>query len=249
MTDRLVKIVVGMPKDGKTEPSAYDNRMDMAFRLGVLQTLSHDGRKEFCGTKFTYPEGQKFSFEHLTAGRVFTPLARERIAELAQDKKADYLFMVDDDMLCPNDLFEQLYKHNVDIVAALAFNRYMPHKPVCYEIKTGYDNVEKKEYFINFPIIDYPRNTLVQCDAVGFGAVLIKMSVFETVKKPWFMTMSGAGEDISFCWKAGKAGVKIYMDTATKLGHLGDPQIIDEQTYDNPANQEMIRGEVDANKK
>lgn len=248
MSDKTVRVVVGLPKDGKTEPSAYDNRMDMVFRMGVLQVLSHTGQKEFLGAKFDYPEGTKFSFERITAGRIFTPLARERIAEQAHDLKADYLFMIDDDMLAGPDIFERLYKHNVDIVAGLAFNRYPPHKPVCYEVKQGYDNVDKKEYFMNFPIIDYPRDTLVQCDAVGFGAVLIKMSVFDKIPKPWFMTMSGAGEDISFCWKAGKEGVKIYMDTATKMGHLGEPEIISETTFDSEANKKMIKGEMDANK-
>jgi hypothetical protein len=246
---KIVRVVVGMPKDGKTEPAAYDNRMDMAYRMGVLQVLSHYGHKEFLGTKFDYPEGIEFSFERVTAGRIFTPLARERIAEEAISKKADYLFMIDDDMLAGPDIFERLYKHDVDIVAGLAFNRYMPHKPVCYEVKSGYDVVEKKEYFVNYPIIDYPRDTLVQCDAVGFGAVLIKTSVFDKVKKPWFMTMSGAGEDLAFCWKAGKEGIKIYMDTATKMGHLGEPQIVSEETYDSPENKKMIKGEMDGNKK
>jgi hypothetical protein len=245
---KTVRVVVGMPKDGKTEPLAYDNRMDMAYRMGVLQVVSDLGMKEFQGAKFDYPEGHKFSFERVTAGRIFTALARERIVEQAIAKKADYLFMIDDDMLAGPDIFERLYKHNVDIVAGLAFNRYAPHKPVCYEVKTGYDALEKKEYFMNYPIIDYPRNTLVQCDAVGFGAVLIKMSVFDKVPKPWFMTMSGAGEDLSFCWKAGKEGIKIYMDTATKMGHLGDPQIISEETFDSPENTAMIKGEMNGNK-
>lgn len=248
MSDKIVRVVVGMPKDGKTEPSAYDNRMDMAYRMGALQVLSHYGKKEFLGTQFDYPDGTKFQFERITAGRVFTPLARERITEEAQKRKADYLFMIDDDMMAGPDIFERLYKHNVDIVAALAFNRYAPHKPVCYEVKTGYDAVEKKEYFMNYPIIDYPRNTLVQCDAVGFGAVLIKMSVFDKVPKPWFMTMSGAGEDLSFCWKAGKEGVKIYMDTATKMGHLGEPQLISEETFDSEENKRMIKEEMNGNK-
>ena len=248
MSNKIVRVVVGMPKDGKTEPSAYDNRMDMVYRMGALQILSHFGKKEILETKFDYPDGTEFIFERITAGRVFTPLARERITEEAQKKKADYLFMIDDDMLSGPDIFERLYKHNVDIVAGLAFNRYPPHKPVCYEVKTGYDALEKKEYFMNYPIIDYPRNTLVQCDAVGFGAVLIKMSVFDKVPKPWFMTMSGAGEDLSFCWKAGKEGIKIYMDTATKMGHLGEPQVVSEETFDSEENKKMIKEEMNGNK-
>jgi hypothetical protein len=153
----------------------------------------------------------------------------------------DYLFMVDDDMICPVDLFERLYKHNVDIVAPLAFGRYPPHKPVIYRLKSGYDVMEKKNYYINYPVLDYPKNTLVECDAVGFGAVLIKTDVLKKLPKPWFMVTSGAGEDIHFCHTAGKAGFKIYADTATKLGHLGTRINITEEIYESSENQKAIK--------
>lgn len=240
---KTVKVLFGLPKDGKTEPKAYDNRMELCFHLGALQALSEHGLKELSGVKFDYPEGVKFEFYIATIGRVFTALARERIADTALSLNADYLFMIDDDMTAPPDLFELLYRHDVDIVAPLAFTRYPPHKPVLYELKNGYDAIENKKYYINYPILDYPRNTLVQCDAVGFGSVLIKTDVFRSMKKPWFMTTSGAGEDIHFCWSAGEAGKKIFMDTSIRLGHLSDPEEITEETFMADKNQEELKGE------
>jgi hypothetical protein len=237
---KTVKVLVGLPKDGKTEPKAYDNRMEMLFHLGVLQTVSQLGLDESMGVKFDIPKNVKFQFHLSTIGRVFTALARERIAEGVLDMGFDYLFMIDDDMIAPQDLFERLYRHNVDIVAPLAFTRLPPHKPVLYRIKTGYDSVEHKDYYINYSVLDYPKDTLVEVDAVGFGAVLIKADVFKTLKKPWFMTTSGAGEDIHFCWQATKNGKKVFMDTATKLGHLSDPKEITEEVFLSQENTKSI---------
>lgn len=239
---KTVKVLIGIPKDGKTEPRAYDNRMEMMFHLGTLQALSQYGLTEVNGIKFDYPKNVKFEFYISTIGRVFTALARERIAEGAVDIGADYLFMVDDDMICPQDLFERLYRHNVDIVAPLAFTRLPPHKPVLYSVKTGYDSMEHKEYYINYSVVKYPKDSLVECDAVGFGAVLIKTDVFKALKKPWFMTTSGAGEDIHLCWQAGKNGKKIFMDTATKLGHLSEPVEVTEALFESQENVAAIEG-------
>lgn len=239
---KTVKVMLGFPKDGKTEPKAYDNRMEMMFHLGCLQVISEHGLSESYGIKFDYPKNVKFQFFESTIGRVFTALARERIAEGAIDQGMDYLLMIDDDMIAPQDLFERLYRHNVDIVAPLAFTRLPPHKPVLYSIKSGYDSVERKEYYINYSVLDYPKNTLYECDAVGFGAVLIKTDVLKSMKKPWFMTTSGAGEDIHFCHQATKQGKRVFMDTSTKLGHLSDPKEITEETFESQENTSLLVG-------
>lgn len=204
--------------------------------------MSYFGATKIFDEVFTYPEGTAFQFYQGTIGHVFTALARERLAEEALNTGMDYLFMVDDDMMCPQDLFERLYRHDVDIVAPLAFNRYAPHKPVIYNLKSGYDPVARKEYYVNYPVLKYPKDTLVQCDAVGFGAVLIKMEVFKQLPKPWFMVTSGAGEDIHFCHVAGKHGFKIFADTATKLGHLGERKNVTEDIFESEENQKMIAG-------
>ena len=229
------------PTEGNTDPLAYDDRMTFAFHLGVLQALSATGVKEQDGLVLDYPDDVSFKFFISSVGQVLTPLARERIAEHAVENKMDYLLMIDDDMICPRDLFERLYKHNVDIVAPLAFTRYPPHKPVIFRLDRGYDHFVHKEYFVNYPVYDYARDSLFECDAVGFGAVLIKCTVFKGLEKPWFMSTTGAGEDIFFCHKAGKAGFKIFADTATKLTHLGLPLAVSEATFDSEENQQTLR--------
>jgi hypothetical protein len=238
---KIIKIMFGIPNEGNTDPFAYDNRMVLSQHLGALQVLSHFGLKEFEGHDFDYPNGIKFQFYVYTVGRILTPLAREHLADQAIESNMDYLFMVDDDMMVPVDLFERLFKHDVDIVAPLAFGRNHPHHPVIYEIIEGYDTVENKNYFINYSLKTYPKDTFVECDGVGFGAVLIKTDVLRGMKKPWFMSTCGTGEDILFCHKAGKAGFKIFVDTSTKLGHLGNRKVIDEAVYESMEDTKLLR--------
>lgn len=239
---KLVKVMMGVPNEGHTLTEAYDNRLSMAFHLGTLQVLSHIDKKEYCKVKFDFPKDVEFEFYLATVGNVLTPIARQRIAEFAVEQDMDYLFFVDDDMICPTDLFERLYKHQKDIVGALAFTRFPPHKPVIYVLNQGFDSVEKKDYYISKAYLSYPKDTLVECDAVGFGAVLIDCKVFKGMNtKEWFVVATGAGEDIQFCFNAKKAGFKVYMDTSTKLGHLGPPKIVTEEVYESESNVEELR--------
>lgn len=213
----------------------------MCMHLGTLQVLSQLGKTKYSGITYKYPKNHIYEFYLSVIGDVFPALAREEIVKRALDAKMDYVFMVDDDMLTEVDLFERLIKWNVDIVAALAFTRFPPHKPVIYNLEEGYDKVRNQHYYINRPILTYPKDKLVLCDAVGFGAVLINTRVFKKMNKPWFMSTTGAGEDIHFCHSAGKAGFKVYMDTSTKIGHLGQPKIVTENTYETEENIKELR--------
>lgn len=240
---KIVKVFFGVPNKGSMPCEGYDDRLRLMMHLGVLEALSANGLEEYAGIKYDIPEGTEFQFSCDTVGEVFPAYAREMLATVAVDNEFDYLFMVDTDMLTPINLFERLYKHNVDIVAPLAFTRNVPHKPVIYNLNEGYEQVTKQYYYTNFVVDRYPKDQLVRCDAVGFGAVLIKVDVLRALKTPRFMVTSGAGEDIHFCHVAGKAGFKVFVDTATKLTHLGFPKHIDENVYENESQVVEDRGE------
>lgn len=217
----VIRVLVAIPNEGHTQVEAYANRLANFQTLGILQ-----------GIGVARDLKPRFTFHFLTIGRALTPIAREEAGDFCLEHGFDYLYMIDDDMICPNDLFMRLYRHDVDCVAALAFTRNYPHHAVMYEITSGFDKVTGTEYFINHYVKKYPRNKLVQCDAVGFGAVLIKRSALEKVAKPRFMTTAATGEDIFFCHQLGRAGGKVYMDTDAPIGHLSHPIEITEQYVD-----------------
>jgi hypothetical protein len=230
---KIVTVQISIPNEGHTPIEGYDNRICMGFHLGGLQLASHIGIKEYDGLKYEYPDGVEFKFYWSSIGRVLTPLARERLAEWAIETKVDYMLFIDDDMICPMDLFEKLYRHDVDVVAPLAFMRMPPHSPVMYRVEDGYDPLQRMEYYTTHVVKNYPKNRLVECDAVGFGAALIKTDVLRRMPQPWFMSTTRSGEDLWFCYKAKKdAGARIFMDTSVKLGHIGMAPIIEEKDYE-----------------
>lgn len=218
---KIVKVVIAIPNIGITNHIAYDNHSQMMMHLGII------GERSL--TKPVTPDGASFEFYHYTAGRMLTPAAREALADAALSSGMDYMLMIDDDMTVPLDLFERLYNHHVDVVAPLAFTRNPPHYAVIYNCESGFDGMTKSDYMINHYVRNYPENELVRCDALGFGAVLINMDVIRNMKKPYFMSTCGTGEDVLFCYNARQqANAKVFMDTSTKLGHIGQPLIIDE---------------------
>jgi hypothetical protein len=180
----------------------------------------------------------RYEFSFFTAGRMITQMAREKLIHVALESKMDFIVMYDDDMLMPPDTIIKLIEDMenqpyIDILAPLAFMRTPPHYAVIYAIKEGYDPVRKEDYYVNHWVKDYPRNKLVECDAVGFGMVIIRMSMVRKMTKPYFFSMSATGEDILFCVNAKKqAKARVFVDTRLKLGHMGENIIVDEEYWD-----------------
>lgn len=215
--DGVIRVLIGFPHEGMTGSEAYCNR---------LANIKHLGHLEERGKLLQ--QNPRFEFYQKTCGRMHVHVAREEMAKAALAANCDYLFMIDDDMIGPDDLFEQLYVLDKDIVAPLAFTRNFPHKPVIYSCIEGWDSVTQTEHFTNYSVMNYPKDRLAQCDAVGFGAVLIKVECFRKMPQPWFMNPYKTGEDINFCYQAKKYGFETWMDTRIKLGHVSHPLIVTE---------------------
>lgn len=222
---KTYKVAIGIPNEGLTKPESYDNHLIVSFHLGVIQERLKQTKAPI-----------QFEFNWFTIGRLLTPIAREKLMEEALKGECDFLIMYDDDMTLPLDMFERLLDDmithpEIDILAPLAFMRGEPHWPVLYTITEGYDQERNTEYYISDIVKNYPKDTLIECDAVGFGAVCIRLSmVRDKMKSPYFFTMTKTGEDIFFCHTARKqANARVFMDTRIKLGHLGNAPIIDEE--------------------
>lgn len=223
----IKKVAISIPSEGHTLPEAYDNHLVLSFHLGALQERWKHENREI-----------QYEFYWFTVGRLMTAFAREKLVEQALSSGMDYIFMYDDDMILPIDTVECLLldmeqKPEIDVLAPLAFMRNAPHYAVMYTTIEGYDQNLHQPYFTNNFVKRYPKNTLVECDAVGFGGVMIKMDIIKKMKPPYFFSTTGAGEDIYFCMKSRQeANARIFMDTRIKLGHLGKPRVIDEEYFE-----------------
>jgi glycosyltransferase involved in cell wall biosynthesis len=150
------------------------------------------------------------------------PFARNRIVKHALDTNSDYVFFIDADMVFEPDLLMKLWRYDLPMINALAFRRTSPHYPCIFKWN------EKENCY---ETVTYSKG-LLEVDATGMAAHLIKTEVFKAMKQPWYYYRDNLfSSDLTFCENAKKLGYKIIIDTDTKIGHLGDENVITEDFY------------------
>lgn len=140
--------------------------------------------------------------------------ARNNIVEAAQKMGAEWLLMVDSDMIFPSNTLERLLAHKKDIVGAV------------YRRRVG-----------EFELLGTPavgdqlivNGALAEMAIIPTGCILIRMSVFDKFAKPYFRfefdEVKGRtiGEDVLFCRMARERGFTVWCDVAlsNEVGHVG----------------------------
>lgn len=157
--------------------------------------------------------------------------ARNKIADRAIQMKADYVFMVDNDVELPKDTLVTMLDDPKDVcLGAYAYRsgRYDGETCVCklYDDKAHeYFNFPRESLYTWRELQKEERNKL-EIHGGGMGCALIKTSVFERLKYPWFEWVMYAdrhgnlSEDLYFCVNCRKAGIRIYTDTRIRCGHV-----------------------------
>jgi len=167
-----------------------------------------------------FPEEAEIDFSQVFG--VQLPFARNHIVEDALEKKSDYLFFIDADMVFPPYTLMKLLSHEKKIVNALAFRRIQPHYPCIFEW-----NEKEKSY----ETMAYTKG-LLEVDATGMACMLINMDVFRKMERPWYYYRDHIfSSDLTFCKNAKKLGYKILVDTDLKIKHIGAHKLIDENYY------------------
>lgn len=156
------------------------------------------------------PEGTNVQF----AVGTWRHYARNQLAVWTLEEGADWLLMIDDDMVFAPDLIDRLLAHDVDIVGALCLQRAEPYLPFCFD--SDDDGILEPLDLRTYPL----DGGLAEVAAVGTGAMLIRSSVFHRIPQPWFTITEDSGEDILFCRAARAHGVPIHVDLSTPVGHM-----------------------------
>jgi len=144
------------------------------------------------------------------------------------DGKADYthLMWIDSDVLFNPNQFSQLLNRNVDIVSGL----YLMEGGQAFAAVKDWDEEFFKQHgyfqFLTPKDLDGQKD-LMEVSYAGFGFILIKRGVFESMTYPWFRpifkkigdAIDFTMEDVAFCLRAQEAGYKIYVDPLVKVGH------------------------------
>lgn len=160
--------------------------------------------------------------------------SRDKLAQQAIEGGYDYLMWLDSDMIFPpsllRDLYADLQETGEHMICGIFFRRKPPYTPVIYKtIRLGLPGEGVSEEYL-----DYPKKSVFEVDACGFGAVLMSGKLLKDVvdaNRTGFIPIPGYGEDISFCIRAKKLGYKILCDSRINVGHLS-ATVIDEDAYE-----------------
>ena len=145
------------------------------------------------------------------------------------DGKLDYDFLmwIDSDIMFDFKSFKKLLDHNLNIVSGI----YLVEggRNFASVINWDTDFFLKHGYFKFLTQEDIKGKTgLIEVAYTGFGFILIKRGVFESLEYPWFQPVfqklkdniqDFSSEDASFCELARKNGFKIYVDPTVRVGH------------------------------
>lgn len=154
--------------------------------------------------------------------------SRNTVSKKAIAEGFDRVLWLDSDMTFAPDTFERLSKHldeGRDFVCGFYVTRKPPFKPCIYKDVGLTIDKEKNEgtpraetYF------DYPKDSLFEIAACGFGGVMMTVDLLKEVDKKCgipFSPIYGFGEDLSFCIRTKELGHTMYCDSSIKFGHVG----------------------------
>ena len=148
-------------------------------------------------------------------------------------KEVTHIFMVDSDIIFTPEDFWKLWNHNVPMVAgAYCYSTEALSREEDKRIVAGTWDVEffKKHYTFPAYTLGQARvlaNPLLEVDWLGLGFALVRTEVFTKIEYPWFNSelividdlRDTTSEDVGWCRKVKRAGYKILLDPAVKVGH------------------------------
>ena len=138
----------------------------------------------------------------------------------------DYILWIDSDIIFkPQDL-DRLLSHNKDVVGGLYLMEGGRQFAAVKHMNNEYFKQNGSYQFLTPDDISKSPQ-LIPVDYIGFGFLLIKYGVIESMKYPWFEPQimriddykDFVGDDVSWCIKARKLGIQIYADPTTWVRH------------------------------
>lgn len=177
--------------------------------------------------------GHEVSFEYVRG--YDCAKARNAIAQLSIERKADYVLMVDNDMVLPRDALQNLLSAEKDVVFGYCAHRgpnnlYDGRTTICrlYDEKgKAYFDYTKESMYTGQEMRQFREDGkyIIQIHGGGTACALIKTSVFNKLKFPYFRWVEydvtrELSEDLFFCEQCKVAKVPIYVDSRVECGHI-----------------------------
>lgn len=160
--------------------------------------------------------------------------ARNKICdEFLRQQRAPWLLMADTDMVFAPDALDRLVAaadpDNAPLTGALCFSQNDGGDP----FPTMYELGERDGVLAFSRLASWPEDGLVRVSATGAAFLLMHRSALERIAAaskdpaaPWFREspvgapLALMGEDMTFCLRAGVAGIPVHVHTGVQVGHV-----------------------------
>ncbi len=197
----------------------------IAIGVPCYQDVAPDVLEDFM--VFAYHCGRRMpQFDFFLAIKTKTEQfrARNAIVDATLQVGADWLLMLDDDMIVnplretlqasdDYSFLERLIAHDKDICGTLYYQRTAPCAPV---LMTAVGDGNGYRFLRD----DEITGGLQRVDVAGGGCLLVKTRVFDRLQFPYFDAEHRYGTDIQLCRQAKEKGFEVWADTSVELGHL-----------------------------
>lgn len=164
--------------------------------------------------------------DRITVSGNFIPAQRELMLERALGANADFLAMIDDDMVLPSDAIVKLWEIlDRDPRCALAGALYYSRDGLRPMAVDDWD--EHRTTSAHTPAFD--DRTPIEVDGVGFGCVLLRISALANLDRPFVRTqifieehanrVRVCNEDYLFCASLRAQGFTVKLHPGVRCGH------------------------------
>lgn len=143
--------------------------------------------------------------------------ARNEIAKRFLESDAEYLLWIDSDTIWQPEDFKLIFDEldNADMVSGIQFACSEHHLPLIRRMNLKLGVMEP------IPVLPKDGNPF-EIGGCGFGFVIMKREVVESVPEPRFEFRSGFSEDLYFCIRALQRGFKIHAHPLAMVGHIAE---------------------------
>ena len=179
--------------------------------------------------------GHELMFDYIRGYDCAT--ARNKIAQAALDEGVDYVLMIDNDVVLPEDAIINLTDDLKDVCLGYYAHRgddnlYHGRTCVCKLYQpdgTKYFNYPLESEYTADDIQAIRENDIfkLQIHGGGMGCAFIRTDVFRRLDYPWYDWVNYAdsnrgmlSEDLFFCEKCRRGGIPVYTDTRVGCGHI-----------------------------
>jgi hypothetical protein len=145
-------------------------------------------------------------------------IPRGRNLGAAKSLQGPWVLFVDSDVIPSAFDLPRLLSRDKPLIGGVCCRRFPPWDLTA--VKDGWTGPQDIE---RVRLATLPRSGVIKVSAVGTGFLLVRSSVLEAIRFPWFkcgqIRQDLLLEDTGFCLEAARAGIATYLDCEVRVGH------------------------------